>query len=272
MCGIVWIYVEVIFVLADERQKIIYEKIKKSGAVTTTNLVEKFGVSVETIRRDLLFMEKQGMLKRVHGGAVEIQGMAKEFELKQRNKEYVEEKIELSKNAAFFVNENDIIFVDAGSTAIHFCESLKENFSNLTVVTYSSDVFNLLCYHKNFKLILCAGHFNKTENAFYGSLVMDAIDGINVQKAFIFPTAVSIEHGICGYNEEFCHLQKMAIKSADMVYILADSGKFEKKALLKIADMKKEYQYITDSDLSSELEKIYAENDINIFKGGAKEK
>lgn len=257
---------------ADERQKIIYENIKKSGAVTTTNLVEKFGVSVETIRRDLLCMEKHGLLKRVHGGAVENFGMAKEFELKQRNKEFVEEKIELSKNAVSFVNENDIIFVDAGSTAIHFCDSLKENFSNLTVVTYSSDVFNLLCYHKNFKLILCAGHFNKTENSFYGSLVMDAIERLNVQKAFIFPTALSIGHGICGYHEEFCQVQQKAISSADMVYVLADSGKFEKKALIKIADMKNEYQYITDSDLSSELEKIYIENNINIYKGGAKEK
>lgn len=257
---------------ADERQKIIYEYIKKYGAVTTTNLVEKFCVSVETIRRDLLSMEKRGLLRRVHGGAVENSPMAKAFELKQRNKEFVEEKIELSKNAISFVNENDIIFVDAGSTAIHFAQCLKDNFSNLTVVTYSSDVFNILCYHENFKLILCAGHFNKTENTFYGSLVMDAIERLNVQKAFIFPTSLSIGHGICGYHEEFCQVQQKAISSADMVYVLADSGKFEKKALIKIDDMKKEYQYITDGELSSELEKIYTENGFLIYKGGAKEK
>ena len=258
--------------LANERQNKIHEMLIKNGAVTTNDLVKKFRVSIETVRRDLLFMEQSKLLKRVHGGAVKAGEMIVLNKLDARVEENRDKKRELSEIAVKFINEGDIIGVDAGSTAIHFAQCLKENFSNLTVVTYSSDVFNILCYHENFKLILCAGHFNKTENTFYGSLVMDAIERLNVQKAFIFPTSLSIGHGICGYHEEFCQVQQKAISSADMVYVLADSGKFEKKALIKIDDMKKEYQYITDGELSSELEKIYTENGFLIYKGGAKEK
>lgn len=255
---------------ADERQKIIYEHIREKGAVTTGALMEEFDVSIETVRRDLLAMERRGLLKRVHGGAVAMPEMKLVNGLKERNKEYVKEKRELSVNAATYVNEKDILFVDAGSTAIHFTEILKERFSNLTVITHSLDVFNILCGYKDFEVILCGGRFNKDENAFYGSMVLDTLSRIYVHKAFIFPTAVSMEFGMCDYNEELAQIQKQIFKYAEKIYVMADSGKFEKKALLKIEDMKKEYQYITDSNLPDELEILYKENGINIFSGNIK--
>ncbi len=255
---------------ADERQGIIYKHIKKYGAVTTASLMDEFQVSIETIRRDLLVMEKRGVLKRVHGGAVEISGMKHFFDLEDRNKEFIKEKRELSINAAAFVEENDIIFIDSGSTAIHFSEVLKERFSKLTIITHSLDVFNSLCDYKDFEVILCGGHFDKKEKAFYGSLVLDTLSKIHVQKAFISPSAVSIKYGICDYQEEFYQVQKKMLQCMNDVYVLADSDKFEKKALLKLDDMKKEYHYITDSNLSDELERLYKENEIQIYKGNKK--
>lgn len=88
-----------------------------------------------------------------------------------------------------------------------------------------------------------------------------------MQKAFIFPTAVSIKNGICDYCQELCQVQKKIIASSDEIYVLADSSKFEKNALLKLDDMKQEYVYITDSKLSEEIQRLYAENNINIVTG-----
>ncbi len=255
---------------AEERQNIIHEYIQKFGAITTTKLMDEFNVSIETVRRDLILMEKRGLLKRVHGGAVEISGMKQFSELKERNKEFLEEKRKLSLTGSKFVNEGDIIFVDEGSTAIIFSEVLKERFSNLTVITNSLDVFNILCYHKDFNVILCGGHFNKKENAFYGSLVLNTLDKIHVQKAFIFPSAVSIEFGICDYQEELCLVQQQILKHSDVVYVLADSSKFEKSALLKLDDMKNEYIYVTDDKLPIGIEKLYGESNITIFSGKEK--
>ena len=255
---------------AHKRQSEISERIKKFGAVTTKDLIKEFNVSVETIRRDLLYMEQQGLLKRVHGGAVENQNMKQFASLSVRNEEFSEEKKNLSENAMRFIKEKDIIAVDIGSTANCFAKALRENFSELTVVTNSLDVFNILSDHKDFKVILCAGHFLRGENGFYGSLALDALSKIHVQKAFVFPSAVSIEFGICDYQEEFYHIQKQMIKSADEVYILADSSKFEKSALLKLDDLKGEYFYITDNNLSEGIESLYKENEIKLFKGDAR--
>ena len=143
---------------AKERQDKIYLMIQKKGAVTTSNLVECFGVSIETIRRDLLSMEQKGQLVRVHGGAVRKNDMNPFLDLQQRNKEYSEQKRELSLKAAEFVCDGDIIGIDAGSTVISFTEVLKEKFSKLTVVTHSLDVFEILRDHENFSVILCGGH------------------------------------------------------------------------------------------------------------------
>ncbi len=253
--------------LAENRRDEIAQLIQENGAVTTSDMVSRFGVSIETIRRDFLCMEEQGILKRVHGGAISERKMKRFNPLEERNKEFSAEKRALSLNAIRFIEEGDIIAIDTGSTAIFFAEVLRDNFSSLTVVTHSLDVFNILCHNKQFKTILCGGHFFGDENAFYGSLATDTLKKIHVQKAFIFPSAISMEFGVCDYDENLYPMQKQMIESSDSVFVLADSSKFEKRALLKVCDMKSEFTYITDNNLSESLVKLYKENAINVFKG-----
>lgn len=251
--------------LANERQDEIYRMIQRDGAVTTAKLVENFNVSLETIRRDLLLMEKENLVRRVHGGAVAV-GRVKMFsELLKRNEENGDLKRELAETAAEMVNEQEIIGIDSGSTAIFFAEALKKRFSQLTVITHSADVFEILGKHADFNVILCGGHFLKRENAFYGPLAEEMLSKLHVLKAFIFPTAVSLEGGICDYQTEMYRVQKQMIKAASEVFILADSSKFEKNALIKLSDMKTEYTYITDSLLPLEIKNIYRENNIKIL-------
>ena len=97
------------------------------------------------------------------------------------------------------------------------------------------------------------------------------LKNLHMQKAFIFPSAVSFEFGICDYQKDLYQIQEQMIKSSDEIFILADSSKFEKKALLKLDDMKTEYRYITDCNINSELEKLYKEHNINLYIGGKKQ-
>lgn len=250
---------------ANERREKIRTIINKNGAVTTSSLVKQFGVSIETIRKDLLVMEQSGMLSRVHGGAVVKNAMNPFLDLKRRNQVSVKQKNQLSEKASEFVREGDIIAVDSGSTAISFSEILKERFTKLTVITNSHDVLDILCGHKEFEIIICGGYYMPEENAFYGALTLDTIKNLYIQKAFIFPSAISIEHGICDYQKDLYQVQRQFIKSSEDIYILADSSKFEKKALLKIADINDDYYYITDELLSDELIELYKENNLNVF-------
>ena len=249
---------------AKERHDRIYQLVTKNGAVTTADLIEKFGVSIETVRRDLLFMEQAGKLTRVHGGAVSKGDMKPYLELTERSKEHNAQKNNLSIAACQFIQNGDIIGIDAGSTANIFAEVIRNEFSQLTVVTHSCDVFEILRGQKEFEIILCGGCYMHDEGAFYGALTLDMLSNLHIQKAFIFPSAVSLEYGVCDYNDSLSQVQRQMIKASDDVYILADSSKFEKKALLKICDTQPDFTYVTDSLLPEELRKLYAENNIKI--------
>ncbi|MBE7012370.1 MAG: DeoR/GlpR transcriptional regulator [Ruminococcaceae bacterium] len=252
---------------ANERQNKILAIIRKSGAVSTSDLVEQFNVSTETIRRDLLHMENSGLLSRVHGGAVQKGTMQTFSDLKGRSLEHSNEKSNLSKKATEFISEGDIIGIDTGSTAILFAEEIRKKFSSLTVITHSLDVFNLLSDYKDFKVILCGGHFLPNERSFFGPLTANMIDSLHFQKVFLCPMAVSLKFGISDFSRELFQIQQHLLRSADEVYILADSSKFEKNAIMKLDDMKDSYTYITDGNLPCELKKLYSENNIKIYTG-----
>lgn len=253
--------------LAKERRNRITEMLHRDGAVTAAALIKRLGVSPETVRRDLMLMEKEGLLSRVHGGAVEVGEMKSYRSLTRRNEEHSAEKRELAEAAAALVSEGDIIGIDAGSTAVLLAEVLRDRFARLTVVTYSLDVFSILSEKSDFTVILCGGFFLKEEKAFYGSPACDMLDSLHVQKVFICPSAVSLQNGIADYQTELFEMQKKLQMCGDRIFILADSSKFEKKALLRLDIMRPEYTYVTDSGLAEELQKLYEENGITIYAG-----
>lgn len=256
---------------ANERRNSILKEIEQNGAVTTSGLVKKYDVSIETVRRDLAWLEVEGKLVRVHGGAVAKSDMKPFYDLPKRNREYADQKRELSLIASSFIKNGDIIGIDSGSTAIIFAEVIKDNFSDLTIVTHSSDVYEILKNNRNFEIILVGGHYLKGENAFYGELTLNMLRFLHMRKVFIFPTAVSMEYGICDYQKELYQIQKQLIKCSDEIFILADSSKFEKKALLKLSDTEKDFVYITDSDLNKRIKSLYEENGYIIYSGGKKQ-
>lgn len=256
---------------AEERQNIIKNILESSGAVTTAGLVRKFNVSTETIRRDLLLLEQNGVLKRVHGGAVKTGGTLVYSDLNERLDQNTDEKNELAEKAALCVCEGDVITIDSGSTAAALARVLRNRFKKLTVFTYSTDVFDTLKDCEGYTLILCGGIFNPTEKSFGGSFVLDAIGRIHTNKLFLCPASVCVEHGICEFRDDFATIQRALLSTADRVYILADSSKFEQNATIKIGDLRSDYICVTDSGISDELIKLYAENGIKVLRGGDKQ-
>ena len=251
--------------LASQRQQEILQQLRSQGAVTVAALTEQFAVSVETVRRDLLTMEKEGLLTRVHGGAVPITEMVSYQPLSQRDREQSDQKDALARVAAALVNEGDYIAIGTGSTPIHFAQELKKRISTLTVVTYSMGVFSLLKDMPGYRLILLGGQYIPQEDSFFGQLTLDTLDSLHVQKSFVFPSAISLDHGIWGFEETLYPLQQKLLHCCDQAYILADSSKFERTALFKVADMRPEYIYVTDPELPEQLCQLYAQNGLTVI-------
>lgn len=253
--------------IADFRKRRICELLKEHSAVTTVSLAEKFNVSIETIRKDLLALEKAGELSRVHGGAVSKSASLGYTELSERMENMLREKREMSEAAARFIQNGDSVAIDTGSSAKEFIEVLKTRFDKLTIVTHSREVFERAVGFKSFEIILCGGYFMKSENSFYGDFALDMLDNIHTCKAVIFPAALSLKNGICDCNPQLAAMQKKMIASADEVIVAADSSKYEKSALIKAAEMSTAYTYVSDSEISEEIYEIYKNNDIKLIRG-----
>ena len=250
--------------LAKERQDNILQLIEENGAVVTTQLSEKYNVSVETIRKDIIVLEKQGRLVKTHGGAVKKVKMNSYEVLPKRKVSCVEEKRMVSLKAAEFVEEGDIIYLDDGSTALEFASALADRFNNLTVATRSIEIFNVLTQNRGFKIILCGGIYWDTEKQFLGELTLETLKRLNFHKSFISPNAVSVEYGICSSSEALVPIQNQIIKSSDKVFVMVDNTKLEKRALYKICDAEKRFTYITDVKVNGEVVDLYKENGFEI--------
>ena len=252
--------------LAIERRMQIQELLDRQGTVLVGDLAKAFGVTGETLRKDILALEQKGLLRRTHGGAISLKANAPLKKLASRMDEYRLQKRELSENAAALIREGDVIAVDEGSTAIEFARMLSERFQSLTVITHCLDVFNQLCRLEGFSVILCGGHFLPDENSFYGQLTLDMLDRLHVQKFFLFPSAVSITAGVMDYHYALYQVQRKFMDISDRIYILADSSKFGKTATLKVCDVRPSYTFVTDSGLPEDEYQAFVQQKINLIR------
>ena len=251
--------------LATERETAILKLLSENGTVTTSYLMELFDVSIETIRRDLLNMEKKGVLTRVHGGAVSNDQKALPSVLDKKSSDQATREAEISRIAATFVKNGDIIAIDSGSPAKAFASVLSAMFTRLTVITHSLDVFEVLREKEGFNVILCGGQYFKRQNALFGSSAVEMLDSFHVSKCFLFPYAVSLDYGLSDTDDELCMVQKKLIQISDKVFVLADSPRLETKSFVKLAQISKEYVYITDSAVSETIVKLYGKNGITFI-------
>lgn len=253
---------------AVERQEIICQILMQKGSVSLSELTKKFAVSVETVRRDLLILERRGKLHRIHGGAVTCTGVKERKTLSARMDEYEKEKKELAAYACTLVKEGDFIAVDGGSTALQFCCALVGNFSSLTVIVHSTDAFDVLRQNSGFQLILAGGSYNREERSFVGSSTVEMIRKYHVSKCFLAPDAVSLTYGLTVYQDALAEVERTYIGIADQTVVLANSQKFEQNAFLRVTEVKESFLYVTDSALPEVIRQAYREQGLEIIAEG----
>ena len=252
---------------ANERQFEILSLLRADGTVSVADLAARFGVSIETVRRDLLHLEQAGHVQRVHGGAVLPGKIIPISDLEHRVEENKSGKVELCETAVTLVENGDVIFVDSGATARYFAQTLKKRLRKLTVITHCQDVFDILQDCDGFELILCGGHYMKKERVFYGYLAQESLKQLYADKAFFFASTVSLQGGVCDFSKELVSIQKQVMSQCGNAYLLADSQKFERRGLYRLCGADSFRSIVTDSGLPQPLRRLYEEKGIHIMIG-----
>ncbi|MDQ1198450.1 MULTISPECIES: DeoR/GlpR family DNA-binding transcription regulator [Agrobacterium] len=253
------------------RKAHILEKISSGQPVSVTEIASDLKVSEMTIRRDLAELEKEGLLKRVHGGAVSTFGRGYEPPFILRNAQAVAAKNAIGELAASLVSEGDSIALDVGSTAAEVARHLAGR-RGLTIVTPSLRVVEHFVSNKDVRLIVAGGILRCGEGSLVGELACQTFRDLFVDKLFLGVGGISCEAGLTDYNWDDALVKKAMIKSAKEIIVTADASKFDRTAFAKIAEIDGFNTLITDRAPPKDIAEIFARKGIAVHIANARAK
>ena len=240
------------------------DKIKKilleTGSITITEMAQKFDVSQETIRRDIKILHNEGILKKTFGGAILRSRVNPPIHHEVLENIFVECKKLIAEICKEFILNNDSIFLDHSTTALQISYLLED--LNITVLTNSLPILNVLKDKKNIKLISIGGNYNLAESGFFGRVAIGELINFHVDKAFVSCTSLNIEEGICDKTEEVSDLRRTVIENSNEVYLVADHTKFNKIAFTKTIGFEKIDYVVADFKPSHEWISFFNKNKI----------
>jgi len=244
-----------------KRIKKIEQYIYQNGSVSLDELCETFNVSKNTIRRDINQLEKNGNLKKVYGGVIANKTSLIPFE--NRTIQNQQEKQSIAYTASTFIEENDLVFIDSGTTTRRMLDVIDNN-KTFTVLTNSLDIINAVSGLNNIQLIVIGHKYKRGTQSFVGIDEDDSINRYNINKAFMSATGVSIKHGLTNADILETEIKKHVAKRASELYLLADFSKFGKSTLLTYAKLTDVKCIITNECLPTEYVSYCTDNNIKI--------
>ena len=236
---------------APERQQQIVDVARADGRVEVNALAELLGVTPETVRRDLTTLERHGLLRRVHGGAIPVEKLGFEPRLDERQERYTAEKERIAKTAVDELPNEGVILLDAGSTTQLLAENLPRD-RELTVVTNSIAVATVVAKRDNLSLYLLGGRVRGRTLAAVGEWATHALGGIHVDVAFIGTNGLSVRRGLTTPDQDEAMVKRAMVTAARRVVVLCDHTKIGTDHFAQFAPLDAVDTVITDIGLDAE--------------------
>ncbi|MEN2980337.1 DeoR/GlpR family DNA-binding transcription regulator [Tistrella bauzanensis] len=233
-----------------QRQAQIADIIWQQGEMSVDALAASFGVSVETIRRDLGQLAEDGVLQKVHGGARRLKLHA-ESSFKDRMAEDAEAKQAIAAKLARLVEPGDTLFIDTGSTTLACAEALA-GIEALTVITNSLHIAQIFGASPPAATIyLLGGTFSHDNNQTVGPLVIEQIRDFQADHAILTVAALDAEVGAMDANFDEAQVARAMIGNARHVFVAANRSKFGRKAAFRVCALDDIDAVITDGPLDA---------------------
>ncbi len=245
------------------RKRYILNYLNKNESISIQDIVGNFDISEITARRDLNELESKGFLFRVHGGAIKSKMTGGLFDFNNKAIQFRDQKIEICRYAAGFIEEGDTIYMDCGTT-VYFLARFLKKIQNLRVITNSLPVISELLPFPRIKVYLIGGELDNSRKALYGPMTENLLNRYKADKAFIGAGGVSIAHGLSSVDEKEASITIKMAESAKQVFLLCDSSKLEKDSYFTYSSLSLVTYLITNNSVEKQLLELYRKNGINI--------
>ena len=239
--------------LAPKRREHIRLLVRESGIARVEDLRRELKVSVATVRRDLEVLEEEGLVRRVHGGAVSMESRLEEAVFDDKTNQFSREKRAIAEKAYKLIGQEESLFLDGGSTTLCLARLLKER-NDLTVVTNSLRAAAELA-DSGPRVILTGGELRRISQTMVGPLTSAVLGQVRVDKAFMGTMGFCIKNGLTTTDPNEAFVKSLVADQATQVVLLADSSKAEKVSFARVSDWDKVDLLISDAMLPSVFSK-----------------
>ncbi|MGM0157477.1 DeoR family transcriptional regulator, fructose operon transcriptional repressor [Enterococcus sp. AZ191] len=220
--------------LTEERRQKILHLLDQHKIVKSQDLVNLLNASESTIRRDLKDLENDGLLERIHGGAKKGQLLGFEQAMSEKTLKNVHEKHKIAQIAAELINDEDVIYLDAGSTTLEMIPYLQGK--KITIVTnsvkHAASLVDL-----QLPTIILGGMIKLSTNAVLGSSVIEQLKDFHFNKAFMGMNGVHVERGFTTPDPEEAAVKRLAIAHSEESFVLVDQSKFNQLSFTFVAPL-----------------------------------
>jgi DeoR family fructose operon transcriptional repressor len=231
---------------AVERRQRILAVARRDGRVAVVDLSESLQVAPETVRRDLADLEKQGLVQRVHGGALPTDRIGFEGTVTSRSERNQPEKVRIAARAQAEIRDAEVIFLDEGSTAVMVARALNPD-RPLTVVTGSIPVVTELAANPKVSVILLGGPIRSGSLAAAGAWPARMLAELVIDLAFIGTNGVSVDRGLTCPDLSVAAVKRAAVATARRRVLLADATKLGRDSFAVFAKVTEMDLVITES-------------------------
>jgi DeoR family transcriptional regulator of aga operon/DeoR family fructose operon transcriptional repressor len=231
--------------LNTERRQKIAQYVRHNERATVSELVECFGVSDATIRRDLEKLEDEGHLRRAHGGAISVSLSDSEPSVVSRVAEREEEKKRIGQAAAQLIEDNETIFIGSGTTTLEVARNLGDK-KGLTVITNALNIANQLVGNSNITLVVVGGLVRQSELSMIGHLTEQTLKELRADKVIMGMRAIDIKDGLTNEYLPETVTDRSIIRFAPEVILVADHTKFNEASTAWVAPITAVHKIVTD--------------------------
>ena len=238
-----------------KRRQQISTLVQERGSVQVAPLAERFGVSMQTIRKDLHFLAKRGIAERSYGGAISAGPINVIAETPVETKRILrtDEKARIGMLAAAMVQPGDSVVLDSGTTTLQIAHHMPDH-EDITVLTNDLDVVAALALKERITVVMLGGTLRRRNRAFYGTQTVGSLDDLHVDKLFLGVDGFDIERGITTHFEPEAMLNRKMVGAARQVIAVADQSKFGRVCLHRILNVDEIDDLVTDGTAPADIQ------------------
>ena len=243
----------------NERQRELIRYLSEVKFARAEQLAERFKVSLETIRRDLMELEKDSSIRRIRGGAVYSNMRAKELEFAKKMESNQKGKNAIARLAMEYINDGDAIAMNNGITTLALAKCLQYGKNQLTVVTNSPDIALILSDNESHQIFLTAGYLRKHNKSLIGSMCSESLGFFKVDKTILSIDGISIQDGVTEFNTEEASILRKMLEIGHTRMVLCEFSKFSEVAFNKVCSAQQIDYVFTDRNVPAKDVKAWGD-------------